>query len=72
MGSDMKQRDPRIEALGHKGEPIQCDAQEWASGLRTKIQDRAAEWLDQGQALRATMALAEVQRLDALFTKEQP
>ena len=68
----MDNKDQRIEALGYRGEQIICTADEWANGLRTKVQDRAGQWLDQGQDIRAQMALAEVQRLDRKFDGDTP
>jgi hypothetical protein len=61
--------DLRIEALGFDGKPIlDCTSEEWHGGLRDDLQKRAGEWIDQGQHLRAQIALSEVQRLDAKWT----
>lgn len=58
--------DPRIEALGYTGNPIDCTSEEYHAGLRSQIQDAASTWIDQGQNVRAMMALSEVRRLDGL------
>ncbi len=69
MGTPMTddQRDSRIEAAGFYGKPINCTQEEYHGGLRGKIQQRAGEWVDTHQDIRAQIALAEVQRLDKLY-----
>jgi hypothetical protein len=56
-----------IEALGYKGTPITCTKEAYETEVRTALQNQAAKWIDQGQAIRAQMALNEVKRLDAKF-----
>lgn len=59
--------DERIVRLGHTGEPIKCTEDEYRNGLRTQIQEAASKWIDNGQDIRAQMALIEVRRLDTKF-----
>lgn len=59
--------DERILDLGHRGLIILCDEAEYRGGLRGKIQDAAAKWLDHGEPMRAQIALSEVKRLDERF-----
>jgi hypothetical protein len=59
--------DKRIEALGYQGTPIECSKEEY-SVIRSELQRAAGQWIDQGQVVRAIIALDEVKRLDDLFT----
>jgi hypothetical protein len=59
--------DTRVERLGYSGTPINCSAEEYHASLRGQIQSAAATWIDQGQNVRAMMALNEVRRLDGVY-----
>ena len=59
----------RVMNLGHTGRPISCTAAEWPE-MRTALQAQAGKWVDEKQDLRATLALAEVRRLDALYANK--
>ena len=54
--------------LLYQGNPIQCTKEEYNDGLRSAIQDFAGKMIDDGQDIRAIIALEEVKRLDALLT----
>lgn len=60
----------KIAELGHRGIPIECTPEEWWGGLRNALQERAGQWIDNGQVVRAQMALEEVKRLDGIHRKE--
>lgn len=47
----------------YKGELVNCSRDSYPS-IRTALQQQAGKWIDQGDHLRAQMALMEVQRLD--------
>jgi hypothetical protein len=49
----------------HNGKPVECSADEYRM-IRPALQDAAATWINQGQEMRAQIALSEVRRLDAL------
>jgi len=48
----------------YNGDLVVCTADEWPE-LRRVIQEQAGKWIDQGQGIRAQIALEEVRRLDA-------
>jgi hypothetical protein len=45
---------------------VRCTAEEYHSAVRSALQDAAGRWVEQGQDLRAQIALVEVQRLDRM------
>lgn len=49
----------------YQGLPVVCSKEEYHGGLRGEIQDQAGKWIEQGDGLRASIALQEVKRLDA-------
>lgn len=49
----------------YKGELAECSKEEYPK-VRTALQDKAGEWIDNGDNARAMIALNEVKRLDAL------
>lgn len=55
-------KDEAIAAI-HQGKLVECSATEYNS-IRTAIQDQAGKWIEQGQDMRAMIALEEVKRLD--------
>ena len=57
--------DEAVNAI-HFGNTVKCTAEEWPT-IRTAIQDAAGKYIDNGDPMRAQIALMEVQRLDALF-----
>lgn len=52
------------------GSLVNCTSEEYHSGLRTFIQDQAGKWIDQGDHMRAMIALQEVKRLDEKYPSE--
>lgn len=56
----------KFEALDaiHNGRLVECTKDEYNEGLRTVILEQAGKWIDEGQQLRAIIALEEVKRLD--------
>jgi hypothetical protein len=57
----------RIQALGYRGELIECTQEEYRDGLRNELHRQAGKWIDTGQGMRALMVLEEIRRLDARF-----
>jgi len=55
-----------VKAAIHIGCPISCTKEEWPA-LRTIIQDLAGKYIDNGDGVRALIALEEVKRLDSKF-----
>jgi hypothetical protein len=58
-----------VRALGAAGTPIRCNAYEYQENVRRVLHDMAAKWVDQGQDIRAVLALEEVRRLDGKFNQ---
>ena len=58
--------DERVIGLYH-GNPIDCTKEEYRDFLRSQIQDFAGEMIDNGQDIRAMIALSEVKSLDKKF-----
>jgi hypothetical protein len=53
-----------IDAV-YQGKLVACTRDEYPE-IRRALQDKAGQWIDQGQGVRATIALQEVARLDTL------
>jgi hypothetical protein len=53
-----------LEAV-YAGRTVECTAEEYPA-IRRALQEKAGKWIDQGQDIRAQIALQEVRRLDAL------
>ena len=47
----------------YNGNLVDCTTEEWPS-VRRALQDQAGKWIDQGQGMRAQIALREVKRMD--------
>jgi hypothetical protein len=56
-----------VQRLGDAGVPITCTAHEYQENVRKVLHDMAAKWVDQGQDIRAVLALEEVRRLDRVL-----
>jgi hypothetical protein len=52
----------------YAGHTVECAAEEYPE-IRTALQNAASKWIDQGQDIRAQIALQEVKRLDALYLR---
>lgn len=50
------------------GKLVECTKDDYESFLRSVLQDKAGEWIDTNQVLRAQIALNEVKRLDKKFS----
>lgn len=50
----------------HNGEPVDCDDYDYEYEVRDALQKAAGDWIDEGDSVRAQIALEEVRRLDAL------
>jgi hypothetical protein len=50
----------------YNGNLVKCTKEDYENGLRTDIQNIAGKWIEQGQHIKAMIALNEVKRLDAL------
>ena len=57
--------DEAIKAI-YVGKLVECSKNEYPE-IRTAIQNKAGEWIDTNQHVRAQIALQEVKRLDDLF-----
>lgn len=59
-----------VEAITtvYNGGCVKCTQQEYENGIRTALQDKAGQLIDQNQAMRAMIMLEEVKRLDNLFS----
>jgi hypothetical protein len=57
-----------IQALNavYQGKLVNCSAEEYPE-IRTALQDQAGKWIDNGDGMRAMIALQEVKRLDTKF-----
>lgn len=57
----------RTEAIDavYNGRLVECTKEEYPE-IRRALQDQAGKWIDDGQGVRAVIALQEVQRLDTL------
>ena len=66
----MGEWDERVSGL-YEGNPIKCTAEEYRNSLRSQIQAFAGKMIDDGQDIRAIIALEEVRRLDTLLTKQE-
>ena len=58
--------DGRVRGL-YNGNPIECTEEEYKDFLRSEIQDFAGKMIDDGQDIRAIIALQEVKILDKKF-----
>lgn len=59
----------------YQGQIVQVDREEYVEWARTVIQEQAGKWVEQGDGIRAHIALSEVKRLDkvhqfSLFQQE--
>lgn len=55
-----------IDAI-YGGKLVECTTDEYhEGGVRSVIQRQAGKWIDQGDPMRAQIALREVQRLDGI------
>lgn len=50
----------------YQGNVVKCTPEEYKE-IRGVLQDQAGRWIDEGDAVRATIALEEVRRLDKKF-----
>lgn len=53
------------------GKPVDCAPEDYPE-IRRAIQDQAGKWIDQGQDIRAVIALREIERLDRLYSPPLP
>jgi hypothetical protein len=53
-------------AAVEQGSLVRCEPARWPA-VRRGLQDQAGRWIDQGQGIKAVIALREVARLDAEF-----
>ena len=58
--------DERVKEL-YNGNPIKCTEKEYRDFLRSQIQNFAGKMVDEGQDVRAMIALSEVKSLDKKF-----
>lgn len=58
----------------YQGQLVHVDREEYVEWARTAIQEQAGKWVDQGDGIRAHIALSEVKRLDKVhqFSPFQP
>lgn len=54
----------------YEGHLVDCTYEEWPA-VRSALQEAAGKWTDASQHLRASIALAEVRRLDAHFKLQE-
>lgn len=50
----------------YQGKLVQVDREEYVEWARTAIQEQAGRWIEQGDGIRANIALSEVRRLDKI------